>query len=736
MQAPYTPAVPRTIVSGLLPWNLPRTAGFAVLYAATIVLARPFEVPAGPSPWYPAAGVLLAWLMIDGIRVVGIALAVRVAFSFLVHHTDGGWVELGGELLTGLAVVGVYGVAAWSGTLSLAASHSVQRFTRFTVLAVFPAALASGLASGLMTRLVPGGRTGSLLEFFVGDALGALVAAPLLLTLVGRWEPVEPSHSPAGGGVGPVLQMIALTVPPATAAFAQIDGLFIVILAIGLTPITWFAVRRSSAQLSIAIVLVTTSAAVAARIVIARGPGTFDDLLIAQTLMLTATVIARFVNANHIDDLQALRRSVDAERQVTWTATHDPVTGALNREGLVLLADDQRALSRVVIADLGLSVRALRVLGQRFSDELDLLAVARLSAATGGQSVALLHSGLLGTVSTAAVGRSSTDLDSLHASLAAPIIVEGVELRPRPSLGIAAVKGVGRRAVEEASFAASLARARGVPWIEFDGVIEDDATEMRSRLADLQRAIGAGEITAWYQPIVTMEDQRIVGVEALARWSHPTLGVLAAGDFIELAEAAGLVSALGREIRTAVLEYAAELLPQLDDEQFRFAINVSPSELGPEFVDDLLGSLTSLGIDPHRFTVEVTEATANRDLDGTRDALERIRAAGVAVSIDDFGTGHATIAQLYQLPFDEIKVDALFVGGLPAARDMAVVRSICSIAEEFAFTLIAEGVETEEQLAALHRIGVDRVQGFVTGGPVPADELSALLSGQRGRRTS
>jgi EAL domain-containing protein (putative c-di-GMP-specific phosphodiesterase class I) len=245
----------------------------------------------------------------------------------------------------------------------------------------------------------------------------------------------------------------------------------------------------------------------------------------------------------------------------------------------------------------------------------------------------------------------------------------------------------------------------------------------------LQAALRSGEIVAWFQPIVRTTDREIVGVEALARWIHPRLGVVPAADFIATAESSGLVGALGRIVRTSALECAARLSPVIAGRDFRFSINVSALEFHASLVDELLSDLSMHGVDPARLVVEITESTAVRDMTAASHLLTRLRDSGMSVAIDDFGTGQASMAHLQMLPADELKIDARFVRGLPAVRDLAIVRSIQSLADEFHLAVVAEGVETEEQMEALGQCQVRHVQGYLTGQAMSAADLEATLAG-------
>jgi EAL domain-containing protein (putative c-di-GMP-specific phosphodiesterase class I) len=332
------------------------------------------------------------------------------------------------------------------------------------------------------------------------------------------------------------------------------------------------------------------------------------------------------------------------------------------------------------------------------------------------------------TLADGPADRVEIDGPRLIAGMSTPLVVDGVEMHPNPHLGMAARGAPAEAAVEQAVFAAHLARQRGAASWAFDAATAAVAEAERSRLAELQGALRNGEIVAWFQPIVRTSDRRIVGVEALARWIHPRLGVVDAADFIPTAESSGLVGELGRIVRTSTLECAARLTKVLAGRDFRFSINVSAIEFHDSLVDDLVADLELHAIDPRRLVVEVTETTAVRDIAAATQLLGRLREIGMSVAIDDFGTGQSSMAHLQVLPADELKIDARFVRGLPAVRDLAIVRSIRSLADEFRLGVVAEGVETEEQMEALGQCQVRHVQGYLTGRAMSAADLEATLA--------
>ena len=251
------------------------------------------------------------------------------------------------------------------------------------------------------------------------------------------------------------------------------------------------------------------------------------------------------------------------------------------------------------------------------------------------------------------------------------------------------------------------------------------ATAPRRRLADdLRAAIDAGEIELRFQPQVAMATARITGVEVLARWRHGKLGELGAEQLFAAAARAGLGTVLSQRIHGAALAAAAAWPATLGG--LSIAINVTASDLARTgFGEELLALAAAHGIAPARLTVEITEHEPIADLDQAAERLATLRAAGVRVALDDFGSGYAGVGWLRALPLDYLKLDADLAGSLMAsAREQVVVRHIIAMAREMGLEVIAEGVESEPHRAALQLAGATHYQGFLCA---PALDDQALV---------
>lgn len=244
----------------------------------------------------------------------------------------------------------------------------------------------------------------------------------------------------------------------------------------------------------------------------------------------------------------------------------------------------------------------------------------------------------------------------------------------------------------------------------------------------LKRAFHSGELTAYYQPQYDLMTMRVVSLEALCRWVHPERGVLLPGRFIDIAEQYGLISDVGRFMLDESGRRAADWHKR--GLHVGISINVSPTELVPEFAAAVLGKLRTLDLPYRAMTVEVTESpeiTYSRD---ERMTLAALIDGGVGVSVDDFGTGRTSLELVRRLPLTEVKIDKSLVHDDARAIDM-LVRECIDIARERDADVVAEGVETREHLERAMHWGADRAQGYYFSPPLPVEEIEPLLVEKR-----
>ena len=306
-------------------------------------------------------------------------------------------------------------------------------------------------------------------------------------------------------------------------------------------------------------------------------------------------------------------------------------------------------------------------------------------------------------------------------ALGRPFVVEG-EFVPLGARMASAVSVAG-------DSAASLLRRASEALFEHHVPQEASAPSMDALAADLRLALDRGEIGVLFQPQVSIATDVITGVEALARWQHPELGEIGAETLFAAAEHAGLGGTLSDHVQALALGTAARWPANLA--KLRLSINVTAGDVGrPGFADSLLGRIDASGFPRARLTIELTESGIMQDLGEAARLFAELRTAGCRVAIDDFGTGYSSLAYLKALPLDYLKIDKRLsqdITGSP--RDRVVVRGVIDMARSLGLAVVAEGVETKDQLDLLAKEGCNYYQGFLRSGPIDGDTLARLVGG-------
>jgi diguanylate cyclase (GGDEF)-like protein len=309
-----------------------------------------------------------------------------------------------------------------------------------------------------------------------------------------------------------------------------------------------------------------------------------------------------------------------------------------------------------------------------------------------------------------------------------PVVVNGRDVTMRASIGIA-VSEFTEPDSQSLLYSADLAmyeakRRGGGRYVRYRPDMHLDTLVRLDTEHALKLAIHAGELVLHYQPIEELESGAIIGAEALVRWQHPVRGLIGPMDFVPIAEASGLIIGLGEWVlRTACKE--ATTWPA----DMEIAVNLSPRQLEPELPQLVRDILAETGLTSDRLVLEVTEATAMADAPETQRIIEELHAMGVHFSIDDFGTGHSSIARLRTLPVDQLKIDKSFVSTLDAddSGTDVFVSAIVALAHGSGLVAVAEGVETAGQRRRLVALGCDRAQGYLFSRPVTADLIEAMM---------
>ena len=283
--------------------------------------------------------------------------------------------------------------------------------------------------------------------------------------------------------------------------------------------------------------------------------------------------------------------------------------------------------------------------------------------------------------------------------------------------------------IKNADLALYRAKADGRGATRLYEAAMDEAISQRRRLAeDLRAAIDGDELTLHYQPIADLESGSIVGFEALLRWFHPNLGSVSPDLFVRIAEETGLIIKLGEWVIREAFEEAAAW-----DKPLKLSVNLSPLQfIQKDLARFISGALSRSGLDPARLEVEVTESILISDNDLARELLEELRAMGIQISLDDFGTGFSSLAYFRDFQFDKVKVDKSFVSDIATSENArAIIRSIVNLGRNLGIVVVAEGVETTEQLEALRTDGCTQVQGFLIGRPNPIGFAEGIIVNRR-----
>jgi diguanylate cyclase (GGDEF)-like protein len=433
------------------------------------------------------------------------------------------------------------------------------------------------------------------------------------------------------------------------------------------------------------------------------------------------------------------------EAELERLALYDSLTGLPNR---ALFSDrlghaiDRRGRSQataVYFLDLDRFKRINDSLGHGAGDEVLREVAGRIQrtirpedtvARFGGDEFTVLCESVGGVLEAVGVA------DRLQRELAEPVRAGGAELRLSASIGIAMAEPgdevEATRLVEDADAAMYRAKERGGARTElFDMAMRERAVEELAIEQELQQGLGRGELRLFYQPLVNLESGEMVGAEALIRWEHPDRGLLSPDKFLPVAEESGLIVQVGA---WAVGE-ACRRLRDWDrrnnghGSSFSLAVNLSARELThPDVVPTVLNAVRRAALDPHRLTIEVTESTAMADRETGFRALRELSQAGVRIAIDDFGTGYASLDHLREMPADILKIDRSFVAGMTAnSPDSALVAAAIAMGRALEMEVVAEGIETSEQVADLRELGCPLGQGFLFARPLPPDELDGLL---------
>jgi diguanylate cyclase (GGDEF)-like protein len=425
------------------------------------------------------------------------------------------------------------------------------------------------------------------------------------------------------------------------------------------------------------------------------------------------------------------------EARVRHLARHDALTDLPNR---VLLREEMDKLEAriqrqemvaVLCLDLDHFKAVNDTLGHGIGDQVLVTVAQRLREASretdvvarlGGDEFAILvHS--LDSPSDAAVIAAR-----IVRSLTQPMQIDGHQVLIGTSIGIAVAPIDGQDAetlLRNADIALYRAKSVGRGDFHFFEKGMDEALHHRRALEQgLRVALSRNEFRLVYQPLMNLVDNRVCCFEALLRWDHPEHGLVPPVEFIPVAEETGVINAIGDWVLREACRTAAAW-----PEHVRLAVNLSAGQFkNRDLVDQVMAALAEGGLAPNRLELEITENLLLVETELTMQTLHRLRALGVRISMDDFGTGYSSLSYLRAFPFDKIKIDRSFISGLRGGEDsMAIIKAVIGLGQSLGMSTTAEGIETEEQLAAVRAQGCSEVQGFLFSPPLPASGVAALL---------
>jgi diguanylate cyclase (GGDEF)-like protein/PAS domain S-box-containing protein len=437
----------------------------------------------------------------------------------------------------------------------------------------------------------------------------------------------------------------------------------------------------------------------------------------------------------------------NAEERLLLDAVHDNLTGLPNRElfldrmeaAFAFARSDPQIRPSVLVIDIDRFKQVNDSVGITVGDSILLTTARRLARLLKPQDTLSRLAGdqfALILASEHEPARIVAFAETLRRTLRAPIVFNDREIFLTASIGLALPENQPQRAEEvlkDAELAMYHAKRIGGDRIEiFKPGMRSRKTDRLALESELRRAIERQEISVLYQPIVRLEDRAISGFEALARWDHPKLGRLSPSEFISIAEEIGLIVDLGLFVleRTA-RQLAAWQAASRGREPVFASVNVSSRQLlRHDLIQDLRSVMARSALARGTLKLEITESLVMENPEHAAQMLTRIKELGAGLSLDDFGTGHSSLAYLQRFPFDTIKIDRSFVRTNARGTRPVILRSIISLAHDLGMEVVAEGAETDSDAIELYQLGCEFAQGFAFGEPMSAEAAKDLLAGE------
>jgi diguanylate cyclase len=484
-------------------------------------------------------------------------------------------------------------------------------------------------------------------------------------------------------------------------------------------------------------------------------PSTRSLLMVAVAalggaVLAVALVIAHFSDALRERIARNARELEEVHARLQYLGSHDSLTGLPNRQRFKdrltkAIADTERHGRAIAVAvfDLDHFSAVNHSLGHGVGDWL-LTEVARRVTGVISNSTTLARldgdefAVLIDNV--AARLEAQTVASAILTAFNEPLRANGIEVSLRSTIGLSVWPDDGRRCddlLDHAEVAMAVAKERGGGQSLFFQPAMTHSLQERAALEnDLRRALAAEEFELYYQPEISAKTGKIAAAEALLRWRHPTKGLLAPSSFIPLAEETGLMIPLGEWVLREACRQARVWQLELGC-TFPVAVNLSATQFRHQNILQMIRSaLTEAGLDARALEIELTESALMTDPEESAGVLKQLRKMGISVAIDDFGTGYSSLSYLRRFPIDKLKIDRSFIRDLTISRtDESIVRAIVSLARSVGLKVVAEGIETVEQLEFVTRLECDQWQGYHCCMPQPAARFEAMLEDRNGTRT-
>ncbi|MDY7085627.1 MAG: EAL domain-containing protein [Actinomycetota bacterium] len=511
------------------------------------------------------------------------------------------------------------------------------------------------------------------------------------------------------------------------------DGLLVGVLVLGIVAAATAVVLKAADRRPLVRYVPVTAALILAAV---RGP---DPAWL--TVLLAGTILLRQFLGSHTH--QGLMRDLNRQRAIlARQAFRDPLTGLGNRAMFMnhakdALDDADDTMTAVILFDLDGFKDINDTYGHAAGDELLKITAERLNANVRANDTVSRLGGdefvvLLPRLSDDQI--ADTVASRILRDLREPFAVDDLLLSARASAGISIARGAEHDVdslLREADEALYHAKHDGKGVVRrFDPLRLAEIAQRRREEQDLRRALAECQFEVHYQPIVDLNGEHTVGVEALVRWRHPVRGLLAPGDFIDLTESLGLMHNLGLWVLREACVQAVQW--QRAHPGFKLNVNLSATQLAsPELTDEIRTVLTDTGMPADLLVLELTESAALTDLTESARVLDSLKTLGVRIALDDFGTGFSSLSHLGALPVDVVKIDKSFVQAMQeSTANGSVAEAVLHIARTFNLSPVAEGVEDEVQAAMLRDLACTQAQGYHFAKPMPAAELTGLLDRQ------